>query len=152
MSGSVALGLITAGALLIFWECNRPGYILPGAFGLLSLLLGANRLQPLTSWHDATLWTAGAGVALIGLSRWRSLLGAPAIFGTGLLTTASLSLARRSGGEINLAGAAACGLLLGTTSSVLMILAGQAWRAKSGHFRASTDTARTGGAEQWGVD
>ena len=116
------------------------------------LLLGANRLSSLSGWDDTALWTAVTGLALIGLLRWRLLLGAPAFLGTGLLTTAFLHLAKRSGGETNLAWAAVCGLLLGVSSSGLMILAGYAWRAKAGHFRASIEISRTGEAEYWGVD
>ncbi len=149
MSGSVALGLVTVGALLLFVECNRPGRILPGACGLLLLLLGINRLRVFTSWDNGALWSALAGLALIGLLRWRPLFGAPAILGTGLLLAALAHMAKHSEGELGLPWALACGLLLGGVSSGLMLLAGQAWRAKAGHSRAPAESARTGVVERW---
>ncbi len=152
MNASIALGLVTVGALLLFMECNRPGRILPGACGLLLLLLGINRLRVFISWDDAALWSALAGLVLIALLRWRPLFGAPALLGTGFLLGALAHLAKHSGGELGRPWALACGLLLGSVSSLLMLLAGQAWRAKAGHSRASAETARTGVVERWGVD
>ncbi len=95
---------------------------------------------------------AFAGLAVIGCLRWRLLAGAPALLGTGLLTTAFVHLAGCTGGELSRVWAGACGLLLGTTSSGLMILAGQAWRAKTGHLSDPTKASPAAEAECWGVD
>ena len=152
MSGDAALGMVTAGALLIFVECNRPGWVLPGAGGLLLLLLGVNSLWMPGGWSGGWLAMGVAGLLLIGLMRWRLLLGVPGVVGTALLTVALVLLARRSGGALGGGWAAACGLLIGVTSSALMMLAGRAWRAKAGHRGASAESARAGVAESWGVD
>lgn len=37
-----ALLTLLAGVLLVYWECNRPGFILPGCIGALLSLLAAN--------------------------------------------------------------------------------------------------------------
>ncbi len=152
MSGDAALGLVTAGALLIFVECNRPGRVLPGACGLLLLLMGVNSLRMLGGWSGGLLALGVAGVILIGLMRWRLLLGVPGVLGTALLTFALGLLSRHSGGALGGGVAMACGLLLGVTSSALMMIAGRAWRAKAGHRGASAERARTGVTESWGVD
>lgn len=152
MSGDAALGLVTAGALLIFVECNRPGRVLPGAFGCLLLLLGTNNLRSFSGWSDGPLWMGLAGLGLIGLMRWRLLLGVPGVLGTALLTTALGMVARGSGGALDGETAVGCGIVLGVTSSLLMMIAGRAWRAKGGHRGASAERAGGGAADVWGVD
>ena len=152
MSGDAALGMVTGGALLIFAECNRPGWVLPGACGLLLLLTGVNSLLMLGGWSGGLLAMGVAGVISIGLMRWRLLLGVPGVVGTALLTVALVLLARRSEGALSGGVAAGCGLLLGVTSSALMMIAGRAWRAKAAHRGASAERAQTGTAESWGVD
>ena len=152
MSGDVALGLATVGALLIAVECNRPGRILPGAGGLLLLLLGLNRLRLFTDWRETSLWLAVGGLALIALVRWLPLSGLLGILGTGLLSAALVQLARHSGGELGGVPAACSGVLLGGLCTWLMLLAGRAWRAKRGHRGASAESFRNGVAERWGVD
>ncbi len=152
MSGTVALGLVTAGTLLLFMECNRPGRVLPGACGLLFLLLGANRLWAFTSPNDGALWLGISGCALIGLLRWRRWYGVPGVAGSGLLLAAFVQMARHSGGALRPPLAGTCGLLLGTVASFLVMIAGQAWRAKAGHRSASAQGAQTGAVERWGVN
>ena len=152
MSGGAALGLVMAGALLIAVECNRPGRIVPGATGVLLLLLGLDRLQSLPGLKQGPLWLALAGLTMLGLLRWRPLYGLPGLLGTGLLTVALVQLARRSGGELDTTPAAACGALLGGLGTWLMLVAGRAWRAKQGHHGASAESFRSGVAERWGVD
>ena len=148
----MALGLVTAGALLVFVECNRPGRILPGAGGVLLMLLGASHLMAFVRWNERAPWLGLAGIAMIGSLRWRWRHGVPGVLGTALLTAVLVQLARRSGGALRPLAAAFCGLLLGTISSCLMMVAGQAWRAKRGHHGASVQRGRTGAAERWGVD
>ncbi len=152
MSGTVALGLVTAGALLIFVECNRPGRVLPGAAGVLLTLLGVSRLMAFVRWNDGAPWLALAGVAMIGSLRWRSRNGIPGVVGTALLTAALVQLAKHSEGALPPLPAACCGLLLGAISSWLMMVAGLAWRAKGSHYGASAERERTGAVEHWGVD
>ena len=152
MSGDAALGMVTVGALLIFVECNRPGRVLPGAGGLLLLLTGVNQLRMPGGWSGGLVAMGVAGAMLIGLMRWRLLLGVPGAVGTALLTAALMLFARRSQGALSGGVAAGCGLLLGVTSSALMMIAGRAWRAKAGHRGASAKRVPTGTAEIWGVD
>ncbi len=152
MSASVALGLVMLGALLIAVECNRPGWIVPGAMGLLLLLLGFDRLRLFTGWKNQPLWLAVAGLALLALVRWRPLFGMSGLLGTAFLTGALVQLARRSGGELNVALAGGCGILLGGLCSWLMLVARHAWRVKRGHRGASAEGLRNGVAKRWGVD
>jgi len=44
VSPAVALGMFTVGVLLIYFELNRPGRVIPGAVGLLLTLLACARL------------------------------------------------------------------------------------------------------------
>ena len=148
----MALGLATGGALLVALECNRPGRVVPGAAGLLLLLLGVNRLRVFAGAGDGPLWLALMGLAMIAGVRWRLLYGVPGVLGTGLLAVALIGLARRSGGELGAAPAGCCGVLLGGVGTWLMMVAGRAWRAKSGHHGASAESFRNGVAEGWGVD
>ncbi len=148
----MALWLVTVGVLLVFVECNRPGWILPGACGVLLMLPGLCRLLAFTRWSEGTIWLGLAGLAMIGWLRWHPSRPAFGIVGSALLTAALVLLARSSGGQLGPVPAGCCGLLLGTVSSFLMTLAGQAWRAKTGHHSASAETMRTGAAERWGVD
>ena len=148
----MALGLATAGALLVFVECNRPGRILPGAGGVLLLLLGASRLMTFVRWNEGAPWLGLAGIAMIGSLRWRLRYGVPGVVGTALLMAALVHLAWHSEGALRSLPAACCGLLLGVISSWLMMVAGQAWRAKGSHYGASAQRGRTGAAERWGVD
>lgn len=148
----MALGLVTIGALLIAVEFNRPGRVLPGACGLFLVLTGLHRVWAWMGWHASVPWMALGGLGLIGLMRWRLLLGVPGVLGTLLLTTALVVLARRSGGALDARLALLCGMVLGLTTSCLMVLAGRAWRAKAGHRGASAERARTHAAERWGVD
>ena len=152
MSGNVALGLLMTGALLVAIECNRPGAIVPGAVGLLLLLLGVNRLRVLPGWHGGPFWLALAGLGLIAVVRWRSLHGVPGGVGTILLSTALVQLARRSGGGLGMLPAGCCGGVLGGGGTWLMVVAGQAWRAKSGQRGALSESTQSGVAERWGVD
>jgi len=138
-----------AGALLVCLECNRPGRIVPGASGLLLLLLGVWRLQGLAGSDDGSLGWGLAGVAFLGVLRWRLLYGVPGVLGTGFLTAALVRLAVCSHGEIRVDLAVACGLVLGAVGSGLMVIAGQARRTKFGHRSPSAGRARTGVVERW---
>ena len=152
MNGDQALALVTIGTLLAFVEFNRPGKVFPGACGTFLLLLGSHRLSVLIAWTSGVLCLGLAGAASLVLLRWRLLLGAPAVLGTGLFVTAFALLARESGGSLQMASACGCGLLLGCVSSWLMAVAGRAWRAKTGHGGAGAKRGQTGVAEWRGVD
>ncbi len=144
-----ALGLVMTGALLIAVECNRPGRIVPGSVGVLLLLLGLNQLRPFAGWHDPPLWLALAGLTSIALVRWRPRYVMLGVFGTTLLATALVQLARQSGGELGVAPAGCCGVLLGGGCTWLMMVAGHSWRAKRGYGGASAKLLQSGVAERW---
>jgi membrane-bound ClpP family serine protease len=48
LSPDAAIVLLTTGLVLIYWELNRPGLIIPGACGLLATLLAIAQLIPAT--------------------------------------------------------------------------------------------------------
>ena len=105
-----------------------------------------------SGWTDTAIWLALAGIVSIGAVRWRGLHEGRGVLGMGLLTVAFALLARNSGGALGIAAASGCGLLLGSISFWLMVIAGRAWRAKTGHEGTTAERARTGVAEWWGVD
>jgi membrane-bound serine protease (ClpP class) len=66
----VAVLTLLAGVLLIYFECNRPGSILPGCLGSLFVLLSLNSLHYLPLRPSALALTA-IGAALIALAALR---------------------------------------------------------------------------------
>ena len=80
-----AVLLLAAGLLLITIECLRPGRILPGAAGLLALLLALHRLAVLPI-RDPSVALAALGAACLALSvlpqlRWAATALAAIAFG-----------------------------------------------------------------------
>jgi membrane-bound ClpP family serine protease len=63
-SPDLAVLTLLTGILLVYWECNRPGTIVPGCAGTLLVLLSANSLlrMPL---RPAALVLLTAGLALL---------------------------------------------------------------------------------------
>ncbi len=151
MSGDAALGILSAGLLLIVLECNRPGKILPGALGLLLFLIGADELSR-NSIPPPTLWLLCCGSLSILLLWWRPLFGFPAALGSVCLTVGLASLAKLPSRQISLPWAIGCGLTLGVLSSWLMLIAGRARRAKRSHRHASAEPWNSDAPEHWGVD
>jgi membrane-bound serine protease (ClpP class) len=121
-----AVLLLTLGVLLIYIELNRPGWILPGAFGLLAVLLGSASLlrsgvQPI----PAAL--CGSAALLLAVSVRKTF---PVI----ALGAATLSLTlglTRIAPQVHAAVAVPCGLLLGAGTSLLTRIARRA-RANKG--------------------
>ncbi|MEZ5353977.1 MAG: hypothetical protein R2762_15165 [Bryobacteraceae bacterium] len=69
MSAAQAYGMLVAGILLVYLECCRPGWVIPGAAGSVLMLLAAARM-----WE----WgVTGAGLGLIALGA--ALLAAEAL-------------------------------------------------------------------------
>ena len=133
-SPDLALAVCTAGACRIFLELNRPGLILPGAFGLLLVLLGAAwlSLHPLSGYALLTILIA-AGVLASNLFRampgWMltaSTLGL--VLGFRFLLTSSAGAS-----PIHIATALGCGGLLGALAAFLSRVAFRARRAKAVH-------------------
>lgn len=67
MSPDVCIVLLTCGVLLIYWELNRPGMILPGACGLLVTLLAAAALRPAASPVSLSCLLAGSTLLLLSV-------------------------------------------------------------------------------------
>ncbi|MEZ5398186.1 MAG: hypothetical protein R2729_00870 [Bryobacteraceae bacterium] len=75
---TATLTLWVAGALLIYLECIRPGWVLPGAAGSVFVLLATARLANL-GIHAPALAIAAAGAALLlaeAVFRWPGIPGA----------------------------------------------------------------------------
>ena len=103
-----AVLLLTLGLLLVWLELNRPGWILPGALGLLFVLLAtaaALLLLDLLRPTPSAVALAAILALVLGLLR---LVVAPAP------------------PRVHLATAIACGLLLGGSTSVLTRIARRA--------------------------
>jgi membrane-bound serine protease (ClpP class) len=60
----VALLILFAGVLLIYFECNRPGSVLPGCLGALLTLLAVNAFAHMPL-RTSALALAAAGIILI---------------------------------------------------------------------------------------
>ena len=130
LSPNVALLIVTLAAALIGVELNRPGSILPGAAGLLLLLLAAASL-----WQRQPSWLAVAGsivsMALLLFQARRPLHLLVILVLTILLIGCFICLFPRSATErINPAMAVVCGAILGTGTTVLTRIARRARQNK----------------------
>ncbi len=143
-----ALVAAAVGVLLIYLECNRPGRVLPGAAGLLLLLLGLYGMRGVSprpealvvigiSWlvlalplrHPAAAWASlGAGTALLG-------------FGLVALPRPPTALSRPL--------AVCCALLVGPVSAWLAAVAGWARRAKRQTVGTEDPAHRCATIEHW---
>ena len=141
LSPEAALIGFTVGMLLIYLELNRPGLVLPGAAGLLLVLLALGSLLAETRMGAFRL--SGGGLVLIGtatalllldLLRRTSFIVALAATGALCLGFAHLlaSPAPIGGGEASAAAhiaapvAVLCGLLLGLATAALTRIARRA--------------------------
>ncbi|HEV2577281.1 MAG TPA: hypothetical protein VGU25_08720 [Acidobacteriaceae bacterium] len=130
LSPNVALLIATLAVALIALELNRPGSILPGAAGLLLLLLAAASL-----WErqPSELATAGAiaSIALLLLQARRPLHLSVIAALTALLIACFIRLIpRASTGRINAVTAVVCGTILGAGTTVLTRIARRARQNK----------------------
>ena len=143
LSPDAAVLCLTLGLLLIYLELNRPGLILPGAIGLLIVLLTIAVLLPLPlSPIGVVLITAAAGLLLLGLTRQTPLL--LAVTATLALIFGFLHLVRRGDSpQVHALTATGCGLVLGAGTSLLTHLARRA-RANKGLDLERARTSRPG--------
>ncbi len=126
LSPDAALLVLTAGFLLIYLELNRPGWIIPGATGLLLTLLSLRSLAHFQLRPPAIVLILGAAaVLLVDLVR-----------PTHNLVTAAATIALLLGFNYLVLGpepftvhpltAAACGLILGVATHILTTIARRA--------------------------
>ncbi len=130
LSPDAAVLLATAGLCLIFLELNRPGLVLPGAGGLLVLLLAAAVLlrYPFRGWAIALLVLSTA--TLLG-NLWRRLplwmLGSATL---GLAAAARFLVSPGADRQVHTAVALPCGVAIGGLGAALSRVALRARRAK----------------------
>jgi membrane-bound serine protease (ClpP class) len=121
-----ALLLFTLGLLLIYVELNRPGWIVPGACGLLlALLATASLLRLNLSLAAVTLLATAAALLLLDLLR-----PAPALVALAATVALILGFDRLVQGpeqlRIHAPVAVLCGLVVGGATSVLTRIARRA--------------------------
>jgi membrane-bound serine protease (ClpP class) len=126
LAPDAALLIFTLGLLLIYIELNRPGWIVPGACGLLLALLAAASLLRLNvSLASATLVASAAALLLLDLFR-----PAPALVAIAATLALILGFCRlvQSPGSLRIHAPVAvlCGLALGGGTSVLARIARRA--------------------------
>ena len=131
MNPDLTVLLLTLGGLLIYLEFNTPGTVLPGATGLLLVMLAVYALHLLPLRTPALLLLAGSGVLLLLETRFQRH-GALAAVGVCLLP---LGLATLVAGpirelEVGWATAIGAGLGFGGVTAMLLLLGLQARRAK----------------------
>ena len=143
LSPDTATLCLTFGLLLIYLELNRPGSILPGAIGLLVVLLAIATLLPLPlNPTGIVLVASAAGLLLLGLVRQTPIL--LAVTATLALVLGFFYLAKRgSTPHIHALIAIGCGLILGAGTSLLTHLAHRA-RANKGLDLERARTSRPG--------
>jgi membrane-bound serine protease (ClpP class) len=131
LSPDAAVLLLTAGLLLIYWELNRPGMIVPGATGLLAILLAAASLASFGLRRAGLLLTLGAATTFALQLRFRlnSALSAAAV--VALFAGLLLLVAGSSGARVHLPVALAASLLLGAGTTLLTGIARRARRNKA---------------------
>ncbi len=126
LTPDTALVCFTLGLLLIYFELNRPGTILPGALGLLLCLLScASLLAHPISLSGLVLTLSAAALLLLDLFR-------PVPLAVAAAATLALScgfyrlLAAPEQKPTHLLPAALCGLILGSATSFLTRIARRA--------------------------
>jgi membrane-bound serine protease (ClpP class) len=121
MTPDHAILVLTLGVLLIYFELNRPGWILAGAAGLLAFLLSIATLLRLTL-NPVAVVLSGTAIALFLVGIRRSHPLSVALAATLALT---LGLTHLNPG-IHTAVALPCGLVLGLGTSYLTRIARRA--------------------------
>jgi membrane-bound serine protease (ClpP class) len=122
----VAVLLLTLGLLLVCVELNRPGWIVPGASGLLMVLFAvASLLRQNLCLAAVALLATAAALLLLDLRRPTPVLVSAAATLALVLGFAHLVLGPAPW-HVHAATAVGCGLLLGAGSSVLTRIARRA--------------------------
>lgn len=126
LSPDAALLLLTLGLLLIYVELNRPGWILPGAVGLLLSLLSIPSLARF-DLQPAAVLLVGTATALLALNLVRPVHTLAAAAATLALVLGFARLIHGPGdARVHVVTAILCGLILGVGTSVLTAIARRA--------------------------
>jgi membrane-bound serine protease (ClpP class) len=126
-----ALVVFTGGLLMIYVELNRPGWIAPGAVGLIGTLFAIASLARMELSPGAIALVSTA-IALLVLDLLRRTQGIVAIAATlALVLGFGHLVAGPVGMRIHIATAVVCGLVLGGCTSILARIARRA-RANKG--------------------
>ena len=127
----VALVVLTLGLLLIYVELNRPGWIAPGAVGLIGALFAIASLARMGLSPGAVVLVCTA-IALLVIDLLRRTQWIVALAATLALVLGFDHLVLGPGGmRIHTATAVVCGLVLGVGTSILTRIARRA-RANKG--------------------
>ena len=118
-----AIVLLTVGVLLIYVELNRPGWVIPGAVGLLATLFAVASV--------GRLGVSVGGVALVGTGV--GLLGVDLVRRTSVVVSVAATLAvvlgfreLVEGPGVHIVTAVGCGVILGVGTAILTRVARRA--------------------------
>jgi membrane-bound ClpP family serine protease len=130
LSPDAAVVTLTLGVILIYVELNRPGWVLPGAVGLLLSLLSIASLLRFELRAPAILLLTSAS-ALLMLNLLRPIHSLVTLAATAALILGFGCLVRGPGDlHVHALTAAICGLILGAGTSLLTRIARRARRNK----------------------
>jgi membrane-bound serine protease (ClpP class) len=130
LSPNAAILVLTLGAVLISIEINRPGWILPGALGLLLALLAAASLYSRGPSAEAALEIAGCIALMLLYDRIRLHRLVVALATIPLILALAHLIPPIPGPEISPITSAVCGLILGAGTIVLTAIAHRARQNK----------------------
>jgi membrane-bound serine protease (ClpP class) len=131
LSPDRAIWLLTLGLLLIYVELNRPGWIIPGALGLLASLFAIASLLRL-GLNPAAIALVCTAVVLLALDLLRRTPVVVAVAATLALVLGFDHLVTGPGGvRVHTLTAVLCGVILGVGTSILTRIARRA-RANKG--------------------
>jgi len=146
LSPDAAILLATVGILLIYLELNRPGFVIPGAVGLLLTLLAIAALLP-QHFNPIALVLIACAIILLGVDLLRPTprfvpLGTAALLSLGFFFLLSYPTSQ----PVHLPIAVSCGLILGAGTSLLTRVARRA-RANKGLDLERARTSRPGASQ-----
>ncbi len=120
-----AVLLLTAGVFLIFLELNRPGWIIPGALGLLAALFAmASLFRQVLSMPAVVLMCTAIALLLLDLRRRTPAI--VSIAATIALISGFSHLVARGEPRVRIGTAVGCGALIGATTAILTRIARRA--------------------------
>ncbi len=131
LSPDGAVAVASLGFLMIFFELNRPGRILPASFGLLFVLLASASVFRLgvQPWPSSLLLAAGT---VLGFNLYRKVPASLLIAATcGCAVGLRFLVRPGSSAGVHTPVAVVCGGVLGALSAVLTRIAYRARRAKA---------------------